>query len=395
MSNLMEVLDTNTLTSIQNKISNALDISVVVADLKGNRIGNMVDCTKFCKLINSSKKGANLCKQSKSRFHKIYNDHKNNNLCECHMGVKNCIYPIVADNDLLGNIVIGQFFIDEDYFNENLIDTDRISKKFDIDKQKLDISISQIPIISMEKVKKILNHGEFIADFLGEMALKNIFHDKIVHLEQELNKENLKTLESQINPHFLFNTLNSISRMALLENSPDTVEMVYCLSDLLRYSLKEKEDFPTIENEIDNVKKYLFIQSIRYKDRLSFDISIPDEILNFRIPSMILQPIVENAIIHGIEPKSSGGNVYICATFNGDDIKIVVKDTGVGISTKKLKELKDNNYQNFGIGTSNPQNRLVSYFGENYGLNIYSTKYIETIVEINIPCFSQLSLNIV
>lgn len=391
MNNLIDIIDYSYLASIQNKLSNKLGVSVVISNLKEDKVGSMTDCTDFCKLINSTKKGSMLCNKSKSRFHKVYTA-KSNSMCQCHMGVKNCVHPIMIDDESFGNLVIGQFILEEDC-NNNLVDTDKISKLFDIDKSKLDLAVSKIPILSKDNLKKYLNYSELICEFLVQIIMKNKFNNKVNDLEKEISREKLKTLESQINPHFLFNTLNSISRMAFLEDSPNTIEMVYCLSDLLRYTLDEKEDFPTIEREINNIKKYLFIQNIRYKDRLKFNIDIPDKILNFRIPSMILQPILENAIIHGIEPKSIGGTIDIYSEFDNSDIKIIIKDTGVGISTDKLSQIQNNNFINLGIGISNPQNRLNSYFGEGYGLKINSKKNLETTIEIKFPAFTQLSIN--
>lgn len=391
MNNLIDIIDASYLDSIQNKLSNKLGISVVISNFHGDRVGQMTDCNDFCKLINSTKKGSVLCNKSKSRFHKMYNS-ASSSICQCHMGVKNCVHPIMINNESFGNLIIGQFILEEDY-NNNLVDTDKISKLFNIDKSKLDLASSEIPILSKDNLKKYLDYSELVCEFLGQIILKNKFHSKVSYLEEEINKEKLKTLESQINPHFLFNTLNSISRMAFLENSPNTIEMVYCLSDLLRYTLDQKEDFPTIEQEINNIKKYLFIQSVRYRDRLKFNIDISDKILNFRIPSMILQPIVENAIMHGIEPKSMGGTIDIYSEFDGGDIKIIVRDTGVGIENSKLLQIQNNNFTNLGIGLSNPHNRLCSYFGESYGLKVNSKKNVETTVEIKFPTFTQLSIN--
>lgn len=388
MSNLIELLSPNYISEIQNEISNKLGVSVIISNFIGDQIGHMKDCTEFCKLINSSQIGAKLCKKSKSRFYKVYSSNKNDSICSCHMGVKNIVKSIAIDEKLLGNVIIGQFMTKDDY---NLLDINMISNKLDIDKSKIEKALSYVPIISENTIDTYFNHIDHIVNYLKEVSMKTIYSKKINNLENEIKKEKLKTLQSQINPHFLFNTLNSISRMALLEDSPNTLEMVYCLSDLLRYTIDKNEEFPTIESEINNIKKYLFIQSIRFKNRLDFNINIDDDILKYRIPAMVLQPIVENAIIHGIEPKSTPSTIDISGEIKGDQIQIIVKDSGVGINDDVLNKLRENDFENFGMGISNPQRRLNHYFGDKFGLNIDSIKNVETTVVINIPSFTQLS----
>lgn len=393
MSNLVQILSSQFIYKIQDRISDKLGVSVVISSLSGDKFGDMKDCPQFCKLISSSKKGALLCEKSKFRFFKVYPSGETSFICKCHMGVKNCISPIIVNNQLLGNVVIGQFLSEEDK-NNNLLDINDISNKFEIDKCKLKDATLNIPILSEKSINTFLGYSELISEFLEEITIKNIFSNKVINLENELANEKLKTLESQINPHFLFNTLNSISRMALLENSPNTLEMIYCLSDLLRYTLDDKESYPTIESEINNLEKYLFIQSIRFKDRFNFNINISEDILKLRIPSMILQPIVENAIVHGVEAKSTLSNIDILGEIENDDVKIIVKDTGVGIPPNKLNQIKINDFSGFGMGISNPQHRLKQYFGENYGLKIDSIENLGTTVEIKFPSFTQLLPNI-
>lgn len=389
MNNLIELLSPNYISEFQNKISDRLGISVVISNFIGDQIGHMKDCTEFCRLINSTQKGANLCKKSKSRFHKVYSSSKNECICSCHMGVKNIAKSIVIDDQLVGNVIIGQFITKDDY---KLLDTDKIATKLDIDKSNIENALLHVPIICEKTLYTYLQYVDFIVNYLKEACMKTIYHNEINTLKEEIKKEKLKTLQSQINPHFLFNTLNSISRMALLEDSPNTLEMVYCLSDLLRYTIDKYEEFPTIESEISNIEKYLFIQSIRYKNRLDFNIDIDNEILKYRIPAMILQPIVENAIVHGIEPKSTHSTIDITGRIKDNRIQIIIKDSGVGIDDERLNKIKDNNFKDFGMGISNPHQRIKHYFGDNFGLNIDSIKNVETTVEINIPAFTQLSL---
>lgn len=396
---LNSLIDIEIISKTQKQICNLLDFSIATTTFDGNLVDEVVNCVSFCKLIQSSSKGKVLCKKSKSNFNNKVFKSRQCGLYDCHMGLKNFTTPIIANDLFLGSVIIGQFLIDDEEFKNKEFDIKKISKKFDISESKLKDSISEIPIITRECLSKIEGASYLLSNYFSEKSIKCITTKKLLYqteeasrFENEAKKFQLKTLEAQINPHFLFNTLNSIARMALFEDSPNTEEMIYCLSDLLRYNIKQSEEFPTIGDELKNIERYLFIQGIRYKDRLSYNIEISDEILDFRIPSMILQPIVENSIIHGIEPKTSGGNISIIGEVDNENIKITIKDTGIGISIEKLSTILCNDkFSSNSLGTKSSHNRLISYFGSNYGLKISSTKNIETVVEIKFPCFKELS----
>ncbi|MCL5289785.1 MAG: sensor histidine kinase, partial [Firmicutes bacterium] len=208
-------------------------------------------------------------------------------------------------------------------------------------------------------------------------------------IEKEMLEKKVLDLEAKnmslvINPHFLFNTLNSIARIAYFEKSHTTEELIYCLSDLLRYNLKQDDELHTIGAEIDNIEKYLYIQKVRFKNRLEYDINIPDDIKIHRIPNMIIQPIVENALVHGISPKRDGGKIEIFAEKYKDDIKIFVVDNGNGISKEVLKSFQQSDSK-LGIGLRSTDNRLKQYFGEDYGLKIVKSDYSGSTVTISIP----------
>ncbi|WP_042273933.1 PocR ligand-binding domain-containing protein [[Clostridium] dakarense] len=397
---LNSLIDIEIISKTQKQICNLLDFSIATTTFDGNLVDEVFNCISFCKLIQSSPKGKALCKKSKSTFNNTVSESRQCGLYDCHMGLKNFTTPIIANNLFLGSVIVGQFLLTDEEVKKKEFDVKKFSKKFNISENKLKDSISKIPIIPKERLSKIEEASSLLANSFSERSIKCITEKKLLRqteetskFENESKKFQLKTLEAQINPHFLFNTLNSIARMALFENSPNTEEMIYCLSDLLRYNIKQTEEFPTIGDELKNIERYLFIQGIRYKDRLSYDIEVPDEVLNFRIPSMVLQPIVENSIIHGIEPKVSGGKIYIIGEIDNENIKITIKDSGVGISVEKLNSILCNDsLPSNGLGTKSSHNRLVSYFGSNYGLNISSTKNVETVVEIKLPCFKELVL---
>lgn len=201
-------------------------------------------------------------------------------------------------------------------------------------------------------------------------------------------------LQSQINPHFLYNTLQSISNIAQLENVPDISTMCRCLSSMFRYSMETKRRFVMLYDEVEHVRNFFYLQSIQYNDRLKFSINIPDEYLSIRVPRFILQPLVENSVLHGIYPKPSGGEIRISALKDDENLRITVEDDGVGIEGEKLKEILENINEDIsdgeGLGSkflalNNVNKRLVLNYGKEYALKIESGEGAGTRVTIIIP----------
>jgi len=213
-----------------------------------------------------------------------------------------------------------------------------------------------------------------------------------VYAEQNAKKEaELQALQAQINPHFLYNTLNSIKWMALFHNMQNISEMVSALTNLLHNSISNSKDFITIKEELKSLNDYVLIQKYRYNDKFQVTFEYEESILEYRILKLLLQPIVENAIFHGIENKKGNGNIKIMINTFGDKIKFVIQDDGIGMTTDTIERVMDKkaNAQNqrgfSGIGIRNVDERIKLHFGEDFGLRIYSTLGAGTTVEVCIP----------
>jgi len=212
-----------------------------------------------------------------------------------------------------------------------------------------------------------------------------------VKIEQEnLKKAELKLLQAQINPHFLYNTLDTIVWMAQSNDTQQVIVLVKALSNFFRLTLSGGQDFITLKDEIDHVISYLTIQKIRYKDILDFEINMPEDFYNFKILKLTLQPIVENAIYHGIKNRRGKGKIEITAEFCEDDaLALCVKDNGIGMTKEKLDEVNDylkqsqNKGQSYGL--YNVNQRIKLHFGETFGVNIKSSYNVGTCVCVKIP----------
>lgn len=208
--------------------------------------------------------------------------------------------------------------------------------------------------------------------------------------QQLLQKTELNSLRMQINPHFIYNTLESIKWIAYIENNEEIVTMVKALGDFMRSSISGSE-FVSIKKELENIQCYLTIQQYRYGDKLSVQIDIPPELYPAQIPKLLLQPLIENAMIHGLEQKIGKGCISISGTLKDQDIFIEIADNGIGFSQEALEKLnnvlgqKEDSSEKFGLGMRNVHQRIQMYYGTSYGLSVSSKYGIETRVQIHIP----------
>lgn len=220
-----------------------------------------------------------------------------------------------------------------------------------------------------------------------------------------LDKEaQISALQSQINPHFLYNTLESIRGQALIEDHEEIASITETLAVFFRYNISQKGYLVSLREEIDNVKNYFKIQEYRFEHRfsLSLEIDKTDEILECFIPKLTIQPIIENAIFHGLETSGKNGQVSVRIFKSEHNLMIRISDNGVGISASILEDMnqKINNdsdsietssKSSSGIALINVNKRIKLIFGQTYGIQIYSTQGIGTDVEINLPYISDKS----
>jgi len=212
--------------------------------------------------------------------------------------------------------------------------------------------------------------------------------------EQLMKELELKHLQNQVNPHFLFNTLNTISRMAFLENAEQTTRLIESVSSLLRYSLGDLKKSVTLREEVKVVKDYFYIQQTRFFDRIAFRTNIDEGCLDIQVPRLILQPLVENAFIHGIEGREEGGE--ICLTVRDADSQIIVEvvDNGIGMSEsiiQKFRHLTENDKKightghSTGLGLENVIRRLQLFFEMNDVVRIFSKPEKGTRIQLHLP----------
>ncbi|MCR5097533.1 MAG: sensor histidine kinase [Lachnospiraceae bacterium] len=224
-----------------------------------------------------------------------------------------------------------------------------------------------------------------MADRIGDL-IENVRQAEVSSRDLEL-----KLLQAQINPHFLYNTLDNIIWLVEDDRKEDAENIVTYLSQFFRTTLSGGRDFITLKEEFAHIKAYLKIQAFRYRDILSFEMELPEELSEYLIIKMALQPIVENALYHGIKYKRSMGKITVRASDAGENISIVVTDDGIGMEGDELSKLRiavsegHPNPDDSGFGMANVSERLRMNYGETYGLFIESEYGKGTTVEILIP----------
>lgn len=233
--------------------------------------------------------------------------------------------------------------------------------------------------------------AQVLSDSLNTMIDKiNELLEQVKTEQVRLRKAEFELLQSQINPHFLYNTLDAIVWLAEAGEQKKVVSMVGSLSDFFRISLNQGQDILDVREEIQHVRSYLEIQQMRYQDILQYEICVPEELNASRIPKITLQPLVENALYHGIKNKRGKGMIRIDGKLEGNDCILRVTDNGRGMTPERLEQVREGirnrNVRETEIyGLYNVNERIRLNFGENYGITIISTYGEGTCVTVRLP----------
>lgn len=252
--------------------------------------------------------------------------------------------------------------------------------------KKLENGVKDVDI-SISGSYEIQHLGKAIRSMVNQM---HTLMDNIVEEQESKRKSELNALQAQINPHFLYNTLDSIVWMIENENYDGAIIMVTALARLFRISLSKGKNIITVRDEIEHARNYLTIQNIRYKNKFTYDIQVDENTLNFASIKLIIQPLIENAIYHGMEFMGGDGEILIKTYIKDNDLYIDVVDNGLGMEQDVADTLLTSESKvekkGSGIGLKNVHERIQIYFGKDYGLKVYSEPDEGTTISIHMPC---------
>lgn len=266
-----------------------------------------------------------------------------------------------------------------------------ISKPFDrLAKQMGTVNENHLVLeeeMSGPKEMKVLHNG-----FTDLMDRIHLLMDQIRLEQEEKRRLEFAIMQSQINPHFLYNTLYSIKGLCDMGLTKDASQMITALSNFFRIGISKGSEVISIEEEIEHIQNYLYIQEMRYGDDFSYEIDVMPDILSYPIVKLSLQPLIENAIYHGVKQKRGQGKILIKGYVDGDVIHLQVADNGNGISKEKLQvilnelaSMYEEKNHIIGIGLKSVNERIKIQFGREYGLTIASEEGVGTTSSISIP----------
>ena len=241
---------------------------------------------------------------------------------------------------------------------------------------------------AMEENIQTIQENHRMTELLQQEKLENS------EMEKRLNANRLELLKSQINPHFLFNTLNMIGSMADLEDAPTTEKMTQSLAQLFRYNLNTREQIVPIDMELRIAENYMYLQKMRFGSRIQYQVNTPEGVSHIRIPSFTMQPLVENAIVHGLSKKEQGGTVSVTVTEDSETqiVTLLIEDDGLGIAEERLSALnarmhnpEENKTARIGIGLGNIYRRIRTLYPEGGDLSIDAEEGVGTRITLTIP----------
>lgn len=397
-----DVIDVNELQNLQDKWAKATNLAFVSVDRNGKPITEYSNFTPFCEKLREMDKFRERCQycdacggRKAKRIGRAY-------AYICHAGLIDFAIPIMIKGQYVGAILAGQVTSTE---VQGLRQIAPISEGWQ-DNEELKKLYGQVAVMPVEKILAVAQilcdsynysvekqYANKVDAELREKDLKLIKEEKLrIEMEKALREIELKALHYQINPHFLFNVLNTIGRLAFFENAKMTEDVVYAFSDMMRYILrKSSQPLSSLGDEIGYVINYLKIQKIRLGSRVQYTIDVPEKFYPVKLPFLSVTTIVENSIKHAVEKRASGGTIQVTAHQKEKDLYVDIIDDGDGISSEKITSiLRGDVYKNEkegAVGMYNINNRLIHYFGHEYALIIESDNKpsMGTKVTIKVP----------
>lgn len=395
---LEDLVSAKTLNGIRDSFMEITGMRCVIANRCGETLTDDKSYTKLCKLVHSVPEGRQRC-MACDHAKTLESAQKEEILVyTCHMGLVDAAFPIMVNGQLVGSILSGGVTFREDPFDKDAVKERARALGIDVEEAALEEALSEIVAVDRQRLTPALELLKVMTKYIAEMGVVNLSQKLLMNeikskaeVENLLRETEYKALQAQINPHFLFNCLDTISLTVLTEGAEETQELIFALSDLLRNLLKHTEEVITLREEMKYVEDYLFLQKARFADRIQVVTQVDDQVWNARIPKFILQPLVENAVVHGLEPSLTGGTLTLTAGKDEkNDLVITVADTSVGMDKTAMDALfqpkpRRYNGRHSGLGVNNVNGRIQHYFGPRYGVSIASKPGEGCRVTVTVP----------
>jgi two-component system, LytTR family, sensor kinase len=379
-----DIVDLHILQRIQDTFAKAMGVAAVTVDRGGRPVTRASNFQPICQLIRSTRTGLARCQECDARGGMAAYASGRPETYVCMGGLMDVAAPIIIENEYLGCILCGQVVLSEDRerFIEDIIARNR---SLGLPRQQLQDAVQRIPALPRDRLDAAVEMLMLTANHIIEIGMTNVIQARLLREAEEkaaiqaaLRDAQIRALQAQINPHFLFNSLTLVSYTALAEGAAQTEEIAYTLSDLLRYSLRNTATMVPLGEEIQMIERYLTLQQMRFGDRLKTHIELDAALRDLHVPCMLLQPLVENAVVHAVEPLRHTVIVRVTATRRGKTVVLEVADDGPGMEPAQVNALNAHqalpvaNRQRPSLGLQSVIRRLEGEYGDSFDIHVES-----------------------
>lgn len=390
-----DFVDIDVLQRIQDTFAQAMSVGAVTVDRIGKPVTRPSNFQPLCLLIRSRPVGLARCQASDAESGQIAFNQNAPHTYVCKGGLLDAAAPITVNGEYLGCILCGQV-LPADARPEFIEEITRRSEAVGLDREEVLPIVRKLPIMPRWRFQAAAEMLSIVANYIIELGSARLAQERLLIEEQEkaalekaLQEAQLRALKTQINPHFLFNSLTLLAYTAIEEEAPRTEEIAYTLSDLLRYSLRSMATSVDLPEEMEMIERYLAIQQVRFGPRLRWRLHVDPGLNDTRIPCMILQPLVENAVIHGAEPMQRPVTIDVRAECLNGQVMLQVRDDGMGMEPELVARINSRNYPQQGgrpsLGLQNVIQRLEGEYGPAFTLNIESQPGTGTDIRLLLP----------
>ena len=396
---ISDLMDDQVLNELLRSIDAISNLRITMSTCQNERLLTMNELqSDFCRRTNETPELREICLRCTLTGGRRGACDKAPYLYRCYAGYACAAIPVVAEGVHVATIVASGFRVEPEHM-------ERLELLFPEESWRADPeALALAPFVHYRRITEIASLLSVAARYISEAGLRNrmqaelhqkrmeLMAQRQVQLETErlLSQAEFKALQSQINPHFLFNTLGAISQLAIVDGSERTADAIFSLSALLRRSLNTHDTTPQLRDELAGIDEYLNIKRLLYRDRIRYVREVDPECLSLRVPLFTLQPIVENALLHGLEPKPEGGTLTLSIRREDGYAVIRIDDDGCGCDAETARRISEDDQEGgrtdlTGIGMRNVVGRLSSRFGPDFSWDFQSAPGQGTRVTLRLP----------